>query len=116
MPPPPTFLASSRIQPAKKSSSVICAGSVSRVLIRGPLASNAMTVGTDEMTYAWPKPARMMSGASYSTVVSATPPSGSPAPDSTSEWRMGETMRQVGHQEVVQRVSRGTREEAERRW
>lgn len=85
IPPPPTLLASSRIHPARNSSSVISAGSVSLVLIRGPLSSNAMTVGTDEMTYVCPKPSRMMSGESYSTVVSATPPSGSPAPDSTSE-------------------------------
>ena len=58
---------------------------MSLVLMRGPISSNAMTVGTDEMTYLCPNPSRMMSGESYSMVQSATPPSASPAPDSTSE-------------------------------
>lgn len=84
-PPPPTFLASSRIHFSRNSSSVILAGSMSRVLSRAPVASNDMMVGTEEMTYVLPKPSRMMSGESYSMVQSATPPSASPAPDSTRE-------------------------------
>jgi hypothetical protein len=56
----------------------------------------------------------MMSGESNSTVASETPPSSSPTPDSTRECSRGETTRHVEHQEAVQRVRRGVREEDER--
>jgi hypothetical protein len=55
-----------------------------------------------------------MSGLSNSTKARETPPSDSPTPDSTRERSSGETARQVEHQEAVQNVSKGVREEEER--
>lgn len=56
-------------------------------------------------------PADMISGLSNSTVVSATPPSSSPMPESTKERMNGSTVRHVGHQEAVHNVKSGMRAE-----
>ncbi|KAL1627964.1 hypothetical protein SLS56_006107 [Neofusicoccum ribis] len=77
-------------------SSFIAATSVTRVSNCASPRSNASSVGIDVIRY-------------------PTPPAFSPAPDSTREWMSGETARQDGHHEAVQRVMRGRRVEAEMR-
>jgi len=66
--------------------------------------------------YVNPKPASITSGASYSTVQYATPPSDSPTPDSMSCWRRGDTTRHVEHQDVVHSVKSGVRADDEMSW
>lgn len=64
--------------------------------------------------YLSPRPAVMMSGALYSISAYVTPPSASPTPASMRDLTRGESSWQVVHQEVVQRVRRGRREEEDR--
>jgi len=54
-------------------------------------------------------------GLSSSTSANPTPPCASPTPDRISSWIRGDTTLHEGHHEVVHRVMRGVREEAERR-
>lgn len=50
-----------------------------------------------------------------STKPTPLPPGDSPTPEEMMDWRRERVEGEVGHQEVVQRVRRGWREEEERR-
>lgn len=76
-------------------------------------ASKLSSVGTEVIMYVRARLSEPVdsSGASNSTAARPTPPSSSPTPDSTSERSRGSTCRHDGHQEAVQRVRRGVRDD-----
>lgn len=113
---PPCLLASVLIHSARNSLSASLRASATLVAVWASPASKLSSVGTEVIIYvrarfSWPAEEVMRSGASNSTSARPTPPSCSPTPDSTRERSSGPTVRQVGHQEAVQKVSSGVRAE-----
>ncbi|KAK5632387.1 hypothetical protein RRF57_008101 [Xylaria bambusicola] len=118
---PPCLRASFRIHSSRNSRSANFLPSVTFVWTIASPASKLNKVGTLVIMYVIPSVSPlpsplMISGASYSTVQNATPPSCSPTPDSTSDLISGATARHVPHQDVVHSVSSGVRAEDERSW
>lgn len=114
-PPFPFRLASFLIHSIKNCLSTNCFPSVIFVRDWASDLSKDKRVGIFVIMYLNPRSPVIISWASYSTSAKDTPPSDSPTPEEMSSCIIGDTVRHVAHQEVVQSVIKGVREEAERR-